>query len=163
MPLPTYAARPLSTTFLLARLLQTLIFALTIYLTATFISRIIATPAVPPTQLILTLTTTSLAAFYTLISLPFYWAQATRGLLIMCLIDLLMAAAFAVVAVVLGRPVSYLSCASIPKSAGGNALQFASSLATNIGKDGELLGWVGATRLTCYEVKVVWGASIALR
>lgn len=42
--------------------------------------------------------------------MAFYWSEANLGLLIMAGVDALLLIAFIVVAVVLGKPISYLDC-----------------------------------------------------
>lgn len=87
----------------------------------------------------------------------------------MTAIDSLLLLAFIVVAVLLGKPVSYLNCAIIANaSAAANAQSaaaFSNSLAQNWGKSGSTLGlgdWAGSTKMNCYEVKAVWGCCVAL-
>lgn len=75
--------------------------------------------------------------------------------MIMALIDALMAIAFAVVAIVVGRPVSYLECGSI-------GVGFTSSI-TNSNKDAGFLSWAEESKRACWEVKIVWGGCIGLR
>ncbi|OBR09841.1 hypothetical protein CH63R_05533 [Colletotrichum higginsianum IMI 349063] len=69
-----------------------------------------------------------------------------------------------VVACLLGKPLSYLECAALPRS--GSTAHFMASVTANIntGSAGVLsyLVWVGADQRTCYAIKAVWGLSIAL-
>lgn len=67
-----------------------------------------------------------------------------------------------VVACTLGKPLSYLNCAALPKS--GSTASFMASVVAN-SSSGSALNyfiWVGAHQRTCYAVKAVWGLSIAL-
>lgn len=99
--------------------------------------------------------------------MPFFWAGASLGLFIFCAVDFLLLIAFIVIAVVLGKPLSYLSCAAIDsasaaESAAG-AYAFTMSLGHNVNfNNGSFFVWGGATRANCYESKAVWGMSIAL-
>jgi hypothetical protein len=65
-----------------------------------------------------------------------------------------------VVAVTIGKPLSYLNCATLAKS-GGSANDFLTSVGKNMGKV-DYFVWAGADSLTCYEMKSIWGLSIAL-
>ncbi|KAK4934201.1 hypothetical protein LTR66_015680 [Elasticomyces elasticus] len=87
----------------------------------------------------------------------------------MSAIDSLLLLAFIVVAVMLGKPLSFLNCMIIgDASAAANAASaaaFTQSIATNLGKSGSALGlgsWAGSTRVNCFETKAIWGCSIAL-
>lgn len=104
---------------------------------------------------------------YCLVSIPFYWAVARLGLLVMAATDALLLISFIVVAVCIGKPVSYLNCyAADPSSAAVNtasAYAFTASFMANWAKDGtNLAGWAGLTKNNCLETKAIWGFSIAL-
>ena len=84
-------------------------------------------------------------------------------------LDCCLLLAFVVVAIVLGKPLSFLNCRIIASAdAAANAqsaAQFTQSLASNIGKSGATLGlgnWAGSTKMNCYETKAIWGLSISL-
>lgn len=64
-----------------------------------------------------------------------------------------------VVACVVGRPVSYLSCSALAD--GGNTANFIHSLFMNLSRK-NYFEWVDADKATCFEVKAVWGLSIGL-
>ena len=66
-----------------------------------------------------------------------------------------------VVACTIGKPLSYLSCPSLPSS--GSTASFLASVGENV-KSGAVnyFVWVGADQRTCYAVKAIWGLSIAL-
>ena len=74
--------------------------------------------------------------------------------------------AFIVVAVVLGKPLSYLDCSLVDNADAAtnaaNAFAFTESVGNNIGKQGNYVGWAGATKTNCYESKAIWGMSISL-
>jgi hypothetical protein len=66
-----------------------------------------------------------------------------------------------VVACVVGKPVSYLSCKSFPKK--GNTANFINSLFENVSHArSNSFEWVDPDQASCYEIKAVWGLSIAL-
>lgn len=84
-------------------------------------------------------------------------------------LDAALLLAFAIVSIVLGRPVSFLNCMAVANGdAAANASSasaFTSSLTSNLGKSGSTLGlenWAGSTRVNCYETKALWGLCIAL-
>ncbi|KAK5006986.1 hypothetical protein LTR28_005813 [Elasticomyces elasticus] len=169
MQIPSYGAAPLSAIFLIVRVLSFLSMVIIVGITANFVSEIVSTNIEPPKEIVGTLSVTSIAALYTLLSLPFFWAQANIGLFVMSAIDSLLLLAFIVVAVVLGKPLSFLNCIIIgDASAAANAASaaaFTQSIATNLGKSGSALGlgsWAGSTRVNCFETKAIWGCSIAL-
>lgn len=91
------------------------------------------------------------------------------GLLVMSGIDSMLLIAFIVVAVTLGKPLSFLNCYAIgkvPKSVDAeSAYAFTVSVTQNLNVMGSKLGvnaWAGATKANCFQSKAVWGMSIAL-
>ncbi|KAK4554172.1 hypothetical protein LTR86_008699 [Recurvomyces mirabilis] len=168
MPIPDYGAAPLAKTFMLTRGLALFAMVCIVGLTANFVSEIVSTNTDPPREVIATLTITCLAALYCLISIPFFYARANLGLFIMAGLDALLCLAFAIVSIVLGRPLSFLNCAVIANAdAAANAQSasaFTQSLASNLGKSGSILGlgnWAGSTKVNCYETKALWGLCIS--
>lgn len=112
---------------------------------------------------------TCIAAFYCLVSIPFFYSSANLGLLIMTAIDSLLLLAFVIVSVILGKPVSFLNCMVIDNAdATANAqsaVAFAQSLASNLNESGSTLGlsdWAGSTRTNCLQTKAIWGLCITL-
>ncbi|GKT42959.1 uncharacterized protein ColSpa_03140 [Colletotrichum spaethianum] len=83
-------------------------------------------------------------------------------LLIATAADSALLIAVIVVACLLGKPLSYLNCAALPKS--GSTASFMASVTANINTGSALnyFIWVGADQRTCYAIKAVWGLSIAL-
>ena len=78
----------------------------------------------------------------------------------------MMLIALAVVAIVVGRPLSYLNCQvigsnSVAESAADLNYELKQSLHQN---GGHVIysNWIGASRVTCYEMKAIWGLSITL-
>jgi hypothetical protein len=80
-------------------------------------------------------------------------------------IDSLLLIAFIVVAVTVGKPLSFLNCMVIGKSSAEvdaqSAYAFTTSMMDNLNKTG-LGRMAGATRTNCFQSKTVWGMSIAL-
>ncbi|KAI5367761.1 hypothetical protein Slin15195_G028940 [Septoria linicola] len=169
MPVPKYGAAPLAKTFVLVRGLSLISMIAIVGMTANFVAQIVGSHVEAPKEIVGTLVITCMAALYCLISIPFFYAQANLGLLIMTATDFLLLLAFIVVSVVLGKPLSFLNCMIVAdRDAAGNAQSaaaFTQALATNIGKSGSTLGlgnWAGSTNANCYETKAIWGLCISL-
>lgn len=111
---------------------------------------------------------TSIAALYCLLSIPFYWGPANVGLFVMTAIDSLLLLAFIVVAVTVGKPLSFLNCYLVKNTSATtdalSAYNLVTSLSSQIRAGGKLnlLDWAHATRANCFETKTMWGLSIAL-
>lgn len=71
-----------------------------------------------------------------------------------------------VVAVTVGKPLSYLNCQAIGSTGEiGNAYDFTMSLGSSLNQVGGQIdynSWIGTTKATCLEMKSIWGLSIAL-
>ena len=88
----------------------------------------------------------------------------------MATIDSLLLIAFIVVAVSVGKPLSYLNCyldrSDLARTTDtSSAAVFIQSITDSIGRDGAKLSWefwAGATQGNCMESKAIWGFSIAL-
>lgn len=83
--------------------------------------------------------------------------------------DGLLLIAFIVVAVTVGKPISFLNCYVIGKASSqvdsAYAYAFTSSVKDNLNVMGDRLGythWAGVTKSNCFQAKAVWGLSIAL-
>jgi hypothetical protein len=63
------------------------------------------------------------------------------------------------VAVTVGKPLSYLDCSALPNT--GATSSFLDSIGINMSKVNYWV-WAGASKTTCYEMKAIWGLSIAL-
>ena len=86
--------------------------------------------------------------------LPFLINAGMDGMLLIAVI---------VVAVVVGKPLSYLDCQAIGSSdMMSSAYDFTTSLGSNLDQNGGYINWVGATKSSCLEMKAVWGLSIAM-
>ena len=84
-------------------------------------------------------------------------------------VDSLLLIAFIVVAVTVGKPLSFLNCYMIGAASeevdAASAYAFTMSVSQNLNTMGSKLGlgnWAGATKTNCFETKTVWGLSIAL-
>lgn len=75
-------------------------------------------------------------------------------------LDSVLLIAVIVVAVTTGKPLSYLNCAVLSNKSGSTS-SFISSMGTNMKKVNYWI-WAGANKTTCYEMKAIWGLSIAL-
>lgn len=90
-------------------------------------------------------------------TLPFLINTGMDGMLLIALI---------VVAVVVGKPLSYLNCQVIGSSSmSQSTYQLGLELKKSISNEGtkvQYSNWIGASRVTCYQMKAIWGLSIAL-
>jgi len=81
-------------------------------------------------------------------------------------VDGMLLIAFSVVAIVVGRPLSYLNCQVIgSNSVAESAAQLNAELKQSLHENGGHVvysNWIGASRTVCYEMKAIWGLSIAL-
>lgn len=101
-----------------------------------------------------------MAIVYIVITYILYW-DSMLPLLVATGADAALLIAVIVVACVVGKPVNYLDCNELPSN--GNTATFINSLFHNVYKSrGDLIVWVDADKASCFEVKAVWGLSIAL-
>ena len=86
--------------------------------------------------------------------------------LINTILDGLFLIAVVVVAVVVGKPLSYLDCKVVGEMSGPNnsAYAFTSALGSSLNKEGMVnySDWIGTSKSTCLEMKSIWGLTIAL-
>ena len=174
----------LGATFSLVRLLQVVSLIGIIGMTANFVSEMVSANSTPPNVLIGTLSVvrgswtqcmtelttaheqTCIAVLYCAITfilyldnlLPFLINLGTDGL---CLI------AVTVVAVTVGKPLSYMNCQIDSASSGDSnaAYDFTANIGHNLNQNGGSIdygSWAGADKTTCLEMKSIWGLSIAL-
>ena len=101
--------------------------------------------------------------------MAYYYSDANLGLLVMAGADSFLLIAFIVVAVTVGKPVSYLNCYVIGKTStevdAAYAYAFTTSVKNNLNQMGDKLGlgrWAGVTKSNCFQVKTVWGLAIAM-
>lgn len=169
MPVPSYGAMPLSKTFLLVRIMQVISMIVIIGITSNFIGNIVNLGVEPPKEFVGTISITCIAALYILVSVAYYWSEANLGLLVMAGADSLLLIAFIVVAVTVGKPVSYLNCYVIGKTStevdAAYAYAFTTSVKNNLNQMGDKLSlghWAGVTKSNCFQAKTVWGLAIAM-
>ena len=71
-----------------------------------------------------------------------------------------------VVSVIVGKPVSYLDCKSLEdvSNTSSSAFDFTSALGSSLRSDGQIdySKWIGTSKSTCFEIKSIWGLTIAL-
>jgi len=128
-------------------------------MTANFISEMVGADNVPPSVLIGTLSVTCIAVLYCAITYILYY-DYQLPFLISTGLDSLLLIAVIVVAVTIGKPLSYLNCAALSNDS-GNTIAFVDSVGKNMGSV-DYYVWAGASSTTCYETKAIWGLSIAL-
>ncbi|KAK8931716.1 uncharacterized protein G6M90_00g026240 [Metarhizium brunneum] len=157
MPAPP-ALGALGMTFTAMRALQAISLITIIGLASNFISEMVTASYVPPPALVGTLVVACITAVYTVITYILYW-DSMLPLLISTGADGLCLVATIVVACVVGKPVSYLSCPSLPDK--GNTANFIHSLFLNLSRK-NYFEWVDPDKATCFEIKAIWGLSICL-
>jgi hypothetical protein len=162
MGIPSYGATPLSVTFLGVRALQFISMIVILGLASNFVNSMITNSLTPPSAVVGTLVIASMATLYTLVSISFFWAQANIGLYVMAGIDGMLTLAWVIIAVVVGKPVSYLNC--YKSGSGGNG-EILVDLLNSLNKDGSgltLVDWSGLDKANCFETKAIWGFGIIL-
>lgn len=170
MPVPSYGAMPLSKMFCLVRIMQVVAMVIIIGIASNFVSQIVQTGIEPPKEVVGTLSVTCIAALYVAVSIGFYWSQANLGLLVMAGVDSLLLIAWIVVAVTVGKPLSFFNCYMIGKAASKSTevqsvYAFTVSVTQNLNTMGSNLpmnSWAGATKANCFQSKTIWGLAIAL-
>ncbi|GAB7329436.1 hypothetical protein MBLNU13_g01222t2 [Cladosporium sp. NU13] len=180
---------PLGRTFLISRGLSVVAMVSIVGITAHFVSQLVSSNIDPPREIVGTLTVvnshnpsspsqsqqeanvntqTSLAALYTLLSLPLFYSSASTTLLILTVLDVLLLLAFTIISVLLGRPISHLNCRAIRSASAASSAEsaWAFAMALASGKEGSavvgLTGWAGSGRAECFQTKAVWGLGVAL-
>ena len=88
--------------------------------------------------------------------LPFLISTVVDGMFLISLV---------VVAVLVGKPLSYANCTAIGDITNGtsSAYDFTAAL-ESLGKNGKIDfdSWIGISKGTCLEMKSIWGLAIAL-
>jgi hypothetical protein len=157
---------PLSKTFLLVRIMQVLAMIIIIGITSNFVSLIVSTGMEPPKEFVGALSVTCIATLYVLVSIAFYWSEANLGLVVMSAVDSLLLIAFIVVAVTMGKPISFLNCYTLGNvdhaTEAASAFAYTVSVVQNLNKNGPVAEWAGQTKANCFQSKTIWGLSIAL-
>ncbi|KAL1855065.1 hypothetical protein Plec18170_004479 [Paecilomyces lecythidis] len=152
--------------YLYARAFQGMSLIAIIGMTANFIAEMVNSNVKPPNVLIGTLSVTCIAVLYCFLTVILFMDKILP-FLIFAGVDLLVLIAVIVVAVTVGKPLSYLDCKVIGKLTGSNssAYAFATTLGSLLDKEGgtvKYTDWIGASKSICLEMKSIWGLSIAL-
>ncbi|KAH8681891.1 hypothetical protein BX600DRAFT_505529 [Xylariales sp. PMI_506] len=155
----------LGVTFTFLRVLQFLSLGTIIGLTANFINEIVTDQEDAPAVLIGTLTVASTATLYIAISYILYY-DGLLPLLIAGGFDFLLLIATIIVAVTLGKPISMLSCAALGSGSSSSTSTMTETVVVGYrsiaSKAVEYLAFAETDQPHCYEVKAIWGLSIAL-
>ncbi|KAE8149885.1 hypothetical protein BDV25DRAFT_155560 [Aspergillus avenaceus] len=156
----------LGATFFIARVIQFCSLIAIIGLTANFIAQIVNNNSTPPGIFIGTITVTCIASIYCLIT-SILFKDDILPFLICAIADTLVLIAVIVVAVIIGRPLSYLQCEKIAAVADkmSSAYAFATKLDHYLGNLGGQVKYgslIGASKEVCLEAKSIWGLCIAL-
>ncbi|KAI9815592.1 MAG: hypothetical protein M1832_005453 [Thelocarpon impressellum] len=156
----------LGATFTVVRALQIVSLIAIIGMTANFIAEMVSSNRAPPNVLVGTLSVTCIAVLYCAITYILY-LDAILPFLINLGTDAMCLIAVVVVAVTVGKPLSYMNCMTIGKATGNvdSAYDFAAGMGKNLNRDSgkvNYYGWAGANKATCLEMKSIWGLSIAL-
>ncbi|KAK1144998.1 hypothetical protein N8T08_004713 [Aspergillus melleus] len=156
----------LGATFQIARIVQACCLIAIIGLTANFIAEIVDNDATPPGIFIGTITITCIATIYCIIT-TILFLDDILPFLASAIADSLVLIAVIVVAVIIGKPLSYLQCNEIAKvaSEGSSAYAFATHLDSylkNLNGKVDYGSLIGASKDVCLEAKSIWGLSIGL-
>lgn len=156
MAAPKYGA--LGATFTVVRAMEAVCLISIIGMTSNFIAEMVASDQSPPRVLVGTLSVTCIAVIYIGITYILYYDNLLP-FLVSCALDSAILIAVIVVAVTVGKPLSYLDCSALPST--GTTSSFLDSVGANMSKVNYWV-WAGASKTTCYEMKAIWGLSIAL-
>ncbi|KAK6076419.1 hypothetical protein SCUP234_07153 [Seiridium cupressi] len=160
----------LGVTFTALRAAQLLSLLTIIGLVANFINEIVSAQRDAPDVLIGTLVVASTASLYIAITYILYY-DGLLPLLITGVFDFLLLIATIVVAATIGKPLSKLTCESLPVAgtstiASGSQVFVASSSGVTyrnvLTKAVDYFTFVAVDQPHCYEIKAVWGLSISL-
>ncbi|KAI1864100.1 uncharacterized protein JN550_009120 [Neoarthrinium moseri] len=159
----------LGVTFTALRAAQFLSLVAIIGLTANFINEIVTAQRDAPGVLIGTLTVASTASLYIAITYILYY-DGLLPLLIAGVFDFLLLIATIVVAATVGKPLSKLTCEILPAAGTSTITSGSTFVASTTGvsyrsiltKAVDYFTFVAVDQPHCYEIKAVWGLSIAL-
>jgi len=132
-----------------------------------FINEITTASRAPPSELVGTLTVAVTAVIYVVITYILYY-DTMLPLLLTAILDGLLLIASIVVASLLGKPLSSLNCAPIPVADRDDLTRFWATAtypipnAVVLTKTLPYTTFVAVDGTTCYQIKAVWGFSIAL-
>ncbi|KAL8968907.1 MAG: hypothetical protein Q9183_002252 [Haloplaca sp. 2 TL-2023] len=163
MAAPNHGA--LGSTFKIVRILQAISLIAIIGMAANFVAQMVSNNNTPSDVVVGTLSVTCIAVLYCAITYILY-IDDSLPFLITTGLDSLLLIALIVVAVVTGKPLSYLDCKVIGSaSVSQSTYQLGLELKKSFSMDGakvQYSNWIGANKATCYEMKAIWGLSIAL-
>ncbi|KAI1076240.1 hypothetical protein F5B20DRAFT_338313 [Whalleya microplaca] len=155
----------LGVTFTALRAMEFVSLVAILGLTANFLNEIVTAQREAPDVLIGTLVVASIATLYVSISYILYY-DGLLPLLIAGGIDLALLVAAIVVAVTIGKPLSMLKCSVLAEPTPPTQT-FTMSISTRgynsaVVKYNNYLALITTDQPHCYEIKAVWGLSIAL-
>lgn len=161
----------LGVAFTALRVLQLTSLVAIIGLTANFINEIVTAQRDAPDVLVGTLVVASTATLYVAINYILYY-DGLLPLIVSAGLDLSLLIATIVVAVTIGRPLSMLTCEKLPLPssnplAQANATSYVASsqgitYRDVFSKAVNYVTYVATDQPHCYEIKAIWGLSIAL-
>jgi len=134
-------------------------------LSSNFISEIVSTNQNASSALVGTLSVSCIAVLYCVISYVLY-VDDILPFLINAAAEFLVLIAVIVVAVVIGKPISYLNCEAIGTlNSGSSAFDLTTALGNNGDQDGNTVNFnslIAESSTNCLETTSIWGLSIAL-
>ncbi|KAI1205582.1 uncharacterized protein F4807DRAFT_275398 [Annulohypoxylon truncatum] len=154
----------LGVTFTAFRAMQFVSLVAIIGMTSNFINDIVTSNRDMPDVLVGTLSVTSIATLYVSISYILYY-DGLLPLLVAGGIDFALLVASIVVAVTIGKPLSMLKCELLPQPAETTqtfTVSISARDASAATKYNNYLALITTDQPHCYEIKAVWGLSIAL-
>ncbi|KAB8304473.1 hypothetical protein EYC80_003866 [Monilinia laxa] len=146
--------------FTITRALQAVCLICILGISANFIGEINAVYTAPPSVLIATLSI-DIILIVCLVIMYLLYLEEQLPFLIATGFDSAALIALIIVSVKVGLPLSYLDCPALANT--GVTSAFVQSAVGNFSKiNVNYYFWVGASKTACYEMKAVWGFSIAL-
>lgn len=109
---------------------------------------------------------TCIAAIYCIITAILY-TDDILPFLACAVLDTLLLIALIVVAIIVGKPLSYLKCTTLAELGDKDATSYAfasrlSSYIASVSGKIDYVSWIGASKAICIETKAIWGLSIGL-
>ncbi|KAH8692365.1 hypothetical protein BGW36DRAFT_400387 [Talaromyces proteolyticus] len=151
----------LGESYQILRVVQFMTLITIIGLTANFVAKIVDDNTSPPALLISILALVCLAALYLIILAILFWDQKVTYTWALAF-DSVILAGLLIIAVIAGKPLSYVKCNDIGGS--GDASAFASTLASFLNTvSGKVIytDFIAASKQICNEMKAIWGLVIA--
>ncbi|PGH14548.1 hypothetical protein AJ80_05868 [Polytolypa hystricis UAMH7299] len=154
----------LGMTFKVVRLLQAACLIAIIGMTGNFIAQMVDNNVTPPEVIVGTISVMCIAVLYCAITFILF-LDGVLPFLVITGLDTLHLVAVIVVAVVVGKPLSYLNCNKLGKGVDESSYIITTALVSNLDKNsGNFIyqTWATASKANCLEMKSIWGLSIAL-